>query len=148
MDFLFTIVAVLHRRMAFKERCRSRPLNRHLPDPLECKTRSMVSLMSMPIHGHPPSVQIAAHPIFHSNFTNPTFFPYHTSLPRPQAAGPPPFRTSTPPAVVSIHNQLPKIETRTHFEHHRRPPTHRRSRSLSIRHPPHPLSHHPLLHPL
>ena len=142
------IVAVLHRRMALKERCRSRPLSRHLPDPLECKTKSMASLMSMPIHGHPLSVQIAGYPTFHSNSTNPTFFPHPPPLPLSPAAGPPSFKTSTPPAVVSIHNQLSKIETHTHCEYHRRPPTRCRSRSLSIRHPPHPLPPRPLPHPL
>jgi hypothetical protein len=142
------IVAVLHRRLALKERCRSHPLSRHLPDPLECKTKSMASHMSMPIHGHPCSVQIAGYPIFHSNFTNPIFLPLPTPLPLPPAAGPPPFKTSTPPAVVSIYNQLSKIETHTHCEYHRRPPTPCRSRSLSIRHPPPLLSPHPLPHPL
>src|SRR6266699_455127 len=107
----------------------------------------MASPISMPIHGHPHSVQIAEHPICHSNFTNPTFLPLPTSLPLPPAAGPPPFRTSTTPAVVLSHNPPTKIETRT-LEWHRRPPTHRRSRSLSIRHPPRPLLLHPLLHPL
>jgi hypothetical protein len=142
------IAAVSHRHMGLKERCRSRPLSRHLPDPLECKTKSMASLMSMPIHGHPHLVQIAGYPISLFDFTNPTFFPHPTLLPLPPAAGPPPFKTSTPLAVVSIHNQLSKIETHTHCEYHRRPPTHCRSRSLSIHHPPHPLSPHPLPHPL
>jgi hypothetical protein len=148
MDFLLMIIEVLQQRMVPKECCRSRPLSRHLPDLLECKTKSMASLMSMPIHGHPHSVQIAVYPIFHPNFTNPTFFPLPSSLPHPQAVGPPPFRTSTPPAVVSTHSQFLRRETRTHSGHHRRPPTHRRSRSLSIRHPPHPLSARPLPHPL
>jgi hypothetical protein len=141
------IAAVWHRHMDLKERCRSRPPSRHLPDPLECKTKSMASLMSMPIHGHPHSVQIAGYPIFHFDFTNPTSFPLPTLLLLPPTAGPPPFKPSTPPAVVSIHNQLSKIETHTHCEYHRRPPTHCRSRSLSI-HPPHPPPPHLLPHPL